>query len=312
MEMHEDLVKLGRTDLQVSPMGVGTNRWGHNRTEDPTLGETFEAALDAGFTLFDTAEIYNFGGSEKTLGQFLPGNHRPVTVASKFLPLPWRLGKRALLHALHASLDRLKIDALDLYLIHMQWPPVPVETWMDALAEAKQAGLVRAVGVSNYDVAHLRRAQAALARHGLPLACNQVEYSLLKLDIERNGVKAACEELGVTLVAYRPLAGGFLTGKYSSQNPPQGPRRWMYPVGDAARIQPLLDVMSKIGQAHGGKIQSQVALNWVLCKHALPIPGATKVRHIGENIGALGWRMSEEEVAILDAATDNLYHARKS
>ena len=295
-----DLVRIGQTDLWVSRIGVGTNRWGKQRKADLSLRDTFSAALEAGFTLFDSAEIYNFGGSEKTLGAFLDANHRPLIVTSKFLPLPWRFGKQNLLNALEASLKRLNLSCLDLYLIHMQWPPVPVENWMDALADVKEKGLVRAVGVSNFDAPHLKRAYAALQTRGIPLACNQMEYSLLKKDVESNGVKATCQELGVTLVAYRPFAGGFLTGKYSKENPPKGPRRWMYRVGDFNKISVLLKNMQRISDRHGGKPLSQVALNWLTAKGALPIPGSTKVSHVRESAGALEWSLSADEIALLD------------
>jgi aryl-alcohol dehydrogenase-like predicted oxidoreductase len=201
---------------------------------------------------------------------------------------------------LRASLARLNLASVDLYLIHFPWPLVAVETWMEALAEAKSAGLVRAVGVSNYSADQVRRAQAALAKHGIPLACNQVEYSLLKRDIEHNGVLAACRELGVTVVAYRPFAGGFLSGKYTPENPPRGSRRWMYHVNEMAKVQPLIARMRQFGEVHGGKSPSQVALNWLIYKGALPIPGATKVKHIQENVGALGWSLTEAEVKSLD------------
>jgi aryl-alcohol dehydrogenase-like predicted oxidoreductase len=299
-EQPANRVRLGKADLLVSQIGVGTNAWGGNRQADPGLRSTFEAALDAGINLFDTAEIYNFGGSEKTLGQFLPEAGRPVVVTTKFLPLPWRLGKGSLGRALHASLGRLNLACVDLYLVHFPLPPVAIETWMEALAEAKAAGLVRAVGVSNYNVEQLRRAQSALAKHGIPLACNQVEFSLLKRDIEHNGVLAACQELGVTVVAYRPFAGGFLSGKYTPENPPKGLRRRMYRVKELAKVQPLIARMRQAGEAHGGKSPSQVALNWLICKGALPIPGATKVKHIQENVGALGWSLTEEEVSSLE------------
>ena len=313
MSMNDPLdnrIPLGKTDLRVSRIGLGTNKWGASRQADPALKPTFEAALAAGITLIDTAEVYNFGGSEKTLGQFLPGAGRQVVetkvvettvvVTSKFMPLPWRLGKASLARALHASLERLNLACLDLYLIHFPLPPVAIETWMEALAEAKSAGLLRAVGVSNFNANQVRRAQAALAKHAIPLACNQVEYSLLKRDIEHNGVQAACRELGVTVVAYRPFAGGYLSGKYTPGQRPTGWRGWFYRPGGIEKVQPLIARMRQVGEAHGGKSPSQVALNWLMCKGALPIPGATKVKHIQENVGALGWSLTEEEISSLE------------
>jgi aryl-alcohol dehydrogenase-like predicted oxidoreductase len=174
---------------------------------------------------------------------------------------------------------------------------------MDALADAVEAGLTRAVGVSNYSPDQMRRAHAALAKRGVALASNQVEYSLLHREPERNGLVALCRELGVTLIAYSPLAKGLLTGKYTPDNPPPGARGRMAGRDYLARIQSLIGQLRTIGEAHGGKTPSQVALNWLICKDSLPIPGAKNVRQVQENAGALGWRLTEDEVARLDAAT---------
>jgi aryl-alcohol dehydrogenase-like predicted oxidoreductase len=267
---------------------------------------TFEAALAAGINFFDTAEIYGLGGSERTLGQFLPSVGQNAVVTTKFVPYPWRLSKSSLTAALRESLARLRLPRVDIYLIHVPLPPVKLETWMDALAEAMDAGLVRAVGVSNFGAEQTRRAHAALKKQGIPLACNQVEYSLLKRNIERNGVLEACREIGATVVAYRPVCGGLLTGRYTPETPP-GRQRWrVYSSEYLARIQPVIDLLRKIGEAHGGKTPSQVALNWTLCKGMLPIPGATNVRHLQENVGALGWRLADDEVGSLDEAADKV------
>ena len=218
---------------------------------------------------------------------------------SKFFPFPWRLRKTALVDALRRSVDRLRLAALDIYLIHFPWGPVSIETWVEALADAAEAGLVRAVGVSNYNASQVRRAHAVLSSRGIVLACNEVELSLAHRAAEGNGTLAACRELGVTLVAYRPLALGRLTGGESVQT--HGWRRLMA-AGRQARPS-LAETVRQIGLVHGGKTPSQVALNWVLCKGALPIPGATSIPHLQENAGALGWRLTDSEVAALQAAT---------
>jgi aryl-alcohol dehydrogenase-like predicted oxidoreductase len=205
-------------------------------------------------------------------------------VLSKFFPMPWRLSRPALLTALRASLARLGLAAVDVYLVHFPTPPVPIETWVGALADAVHAGLARAVGVSNYNAAQMRRAHEVLAARGVSLACNEVEFSLLRRGPESNGVLAACRELGVSLVAYRPLASGALPGR-----------------GAKRRAGGLHAILSRTGEAHGGKTPGQVALNWAICKGAIPIPGARSVGHLEENAGALGWRLRTEEVAELDA-----------
>jgi aryl-alcohol dehydrogenase-like predicted oxidoreductase len=163
------------------------------------------------------------------------------------------------------------------------------------------------VGVSNCSVEQMRRAHAALAKRGVVLASNQVEYSLLHRAPERNRLMQTCREMGVTLIAYSPLRKGLLSGKYTPENRPTGTFRSSLANRDyLARIQPLITLLREIGQAHGGKTPSQVALNWVMCKGALPIPGAKNVRQARENAGALGWQLSESEMTALDAASDKV------
>jgi len=305
-----DQISLGTSGLKVSLIGVGTNRWGTNHQANPSLQPVFQAALESGINLFDTAEIYNMGGSERTLGQFLPAAGSKAVVTTKFLPLPWRLSKASLAAALRASLERLQLKCVDLYLIHMPLPPVPIETWMDGLADVLQTGLVRAVGVSNFSVDQTHRAQVALAKHGITLTCNQVEFSLLKRGPESNGLLELCHQLGITLIAYRPVAGGLLAGKYTLETSPTGLRGILVSRQDLVNIQPIMQLLSQLGEKHDGKTPAQVAINWVICKGALPIPGATQVKHIQENIGALGWCLEEAEVAALDEA-EELIHKEK-
>jgi aryl-alcohol dehydrogenase-like predicted oxidoreductase len=299
-------ITLGASELRVSPLGVGTNSWGTGRQADPGLQSTFDAALNAGINFFDTAEMYSFGGSERKLGQFLPAAGPAAIVATKFFPLPWRFKKSSLIGALRGSLERLRLARVDLYMIHMPVPPVSIETWIDALADAVEAGLARAVGVSNYNVDQMRRAHAALARRGLPLASNEVGYSLLNRKVEHNGVQALCHDLDVALIAYQPLASGLLTGKYSPANHPGGYRRFLFSRERLSRIQPLIGLMKELGEAHGGKSPAQVALNWLICKGALPIPGAKNPRQAQENAGALGWRLSDDAIAALDGASEQI------
>src|SRR5581483_3372729 len=146
-----------------------------------------------------------------------------------------------------------------------------------------------------------------LAKRGIALASNQVEYSLLARAPERNGLLKLCHELHVTLIVYSPLAMGLLTGKYTPDNPPRGMRARWYKPPYLAQIQPLLTLLREIGQAQGGRTPSQVALNWLICKGALPIPGAKNVRQVQDNAGALGWRLTDDQVAALDAAAERLH-----
>jgi len=308
-----ETIPLGKTDIQITPLGTGawqwgdSSFWGYGRTyQEADVQAAFEASLEAGIRFFDTAEGYGRGKSERLLGKFMHASEQTMIVATKYLPYPWRLRKKALVNALRQSLERLGLPTVDLYQIHWPIPPLPVETWADALADAVEAGLARAVGVSNYNEEQMRRTHLALSKRSIPLASNQVEYSLLNRKVETNGLLQACQELGVTLIAYSPIAKGILTGKYTPEKTPPGMRGYNYNKNRLAKVQPLIRLMRETGQAHGGKSPAQVALNWLMCKGAVPIPGAKNARQVQENAGALGWRLTDEEVAALDEASSKL------
>ncbi len=282
--------------------------WGYGRgysAED--VRQAFNASIAAGLRMFDTAEVYGQGRSEQLLGEFIKTVDQPLVIATKFMPYPWRLGRGSLIKALKGSLKRLGLAQVDLYQVHQPLPPVNPETWMEAMTEAAQAGLTREVGVSNYDRSWTQRCYVALAREGIHLASNQVEYSLINRKIEKNGLLKQCQEQGVRIIAYSPLGMGLLTGKYTPENPPAGIRGGRYNRRFLERITPLLTLIKRIGSDHAGKTPAQVALNWVICKGALPIPGAKNVNQAEQNAGAAGWRLTEAEVAALDEASEKIY-----
>jgi aryl-alcohol dehydrogenase-like predicted oxidoreductase len=303
----EDRITLGQSELSISPLGTGTWSWGDwlvwgfgRGYQDEDIVGAFNASLQAGINFFDTAESYGRGRSESFLGQFIKSTPQPVVVATKFMPYPWRLWKGRLSEALKASLKRLDLPNVDLYQVHWPFPPIPVETWAEGLADAVEMGLTRAVGVSNYNEEQMRRAYSTLAKRGVHLTSNQVEFHLLKRKVELNGLLKTCQDLGVTLIAYSPLAQGSLTGKYTPDNPLSGVRGRRYSRAYLERIQPLLRQMQEIGEAHGGKTPAQVAINWCICKGTVPIPGAKTAKQASENGGSFGWRLDEDEVAALD------------
>jgi aryl-alcohol dehydrogenase-like predicted oxidoreductase len=279
--------------------------FGRTHTKDD-VADAFHYSLDAGINFIDTAESYGSGRSERILGELIPSSGTPVVLATKFMPFPWRIGAKSMQKALEASLQRLKLSSVDLYQIHFPLPPVSIETWADALAEMVSLGLVRAVGVSNFSEIQMRRASTTLAKRGIPLASNQVEYSLLKRSIEWNGLLKTCHDLGISVISYSPLAKGALTGKYSTEKPMPGIRSTFYPRAYINKIQSLIRLMREIGQAHDGKTPAQVALNWCIYKVTIPIPGAKNLRQAEENSGGLGWRLTEEDVAALDKASEAL------
>jgi aryl-alcohol dehydrogenase-like predicted oxidoreductase len=275
-----------------------------------TIREAWEACIEAGVVLFDTAEVYGGGESERIIGRLLaadPTVRNQVVIATKFMPSPHKLAvTKALVKAARASLDRLGIESIDLYQIHGPVSLRSHDAMAEALAAAHAEGLIKAVGVSNYSVKETRAIAAALSKRGLRLATNQIEFSLLRTMPEKSGLLASCRELGVVPLAYSPIGQGRLTGKYTADNPPPKSRNFSnHPMADVDRI---VDVLRRIGANHGDRTPSQVALAWIIAKGAVPIPGAKSRRQAEDNAGSLGWRMDDEELAALDAAA--LYGTR--
>ncbi|HYA98898.1 MAG TPA: aldo/keto reductase [Ktedonobacteraceae bacterium] len=312
-----DLRHLGASGIAVPPMGVGVWSWGDKSfwgygkdyTRDDVT-QAYKACQDAGLNFFDTAEMYARGESERILGECIREDGRPVIIASKFAPLPNRFSARSLLKALDASLERLNVEAIDLYQIHWPYTFIGVDSLMDALAEAVRSGRVRAVGVSNYGADLMRRAHARLARHEIPLASNQVHYNLIYRNPEKNGVLDACRDLNVAMIAYSPLEQGLLTGKYRNANrqvisvPTQRRLTRAFRNSQRTKIEPLMQTMEIVAKAHNKTI-GQVALNWLLMKDELiiPIPGAKNLKQATENAGAIGWYLTKGEFEQIDLAS---------
>jgi aryl-alcohol dehydrogenase-like predicted oxidoreductase len=303
-------ISFGKTEIKTTPIGVGTmpwsnsKMWGYGSKLGPeAAGAAFQASLEAGVDFFDTAEIYGWGQSERILGKLLGSTEQPVYVATKYAPLPWRFTRSQVRRALEKSLERLGLEYVDLYQVHFPGGLIKIEALMDALADVVEAGLTRYIGVSNYNLEQMQRAQAALAKRGVALVSNQVEYSLVQQSPRASGLLEVCQEMGITLIAYSPLGRGALTGKYRPGSPPKDARRF-YGHFKQERLEallPLLEAMDQIGHAHGGKSAAQVALNWLARQpNVFPIPGAKNARQARENAAAIDWTMSAEEAQRLD------------
>jgi aryl-alcohol dehydrogenase-like predicted oxidoreductase len=282
---------------------VGTGEAGYGGTPGPAEERrAFEASLSAGVDLFDTAAMYSGGASERRLGELAEG--KSVVIATKFPP-GWLSKAEAFPDALDQSLGRLRRRAIDLYQHHFPSRRISIPVLMGFMADAVEAGKVRAIGVSNYSAVQLRIAHAALAERGIPLASNQVEYSLLHRAPEVDGVLEACRELGITLIAYQPLAMGVLTGKYRPGDRPKGIRRFgRYFRGDGLKkAQPVVALLHEIGEGHA-KTPAQVALRWLMERESvLPIPGAKNGRQAAGNAEALSFSLAAAEIQALDRAT---------
>lgn len=312
-------VPIGRSPLRVPPLGVGTwswgdvPYWGYREDHGPSdVVDAFIASVEAGLRFFDTAEVYGHGESEKILG-FLKDKLKTergveLVVATKFALLRARPGgARGLGKALENSLKRLRSVRVDLHQIH--WPDAEIasiEELMAVMADAVHAGKVVAVGVSNFSAFEMRKAHEALAKRGIPLASNQVHYSLLHRAPEADGVLEACRELGVTLLAYSPLEQGLLTGKYDAGHAPRGPRATqpMFVGKNMQEIMPVIALLRRIGEQHGGRPPEQVALRWLAQRgDVIPIAGAKTGAQAQSNARALSFELGDDEVDEIDRAT---------
>jgi aryl-alcohol dehydrogenase-like predicted oxidoreductase len=310
-----DRIILAGSDVAIPPLGVGTWAWGDKGVwgmggydqslTESTIHDAWEASIEAGVVFFDTAEVYGSGESERIIGRLLasdPTVRSSVVIATKFMPSPWKVNVHArLLSAARQSLERLGCDTIDLYQIHGPISLRSHDALAEALAAARAEGLVKAVGVSNYSAKETRSMDAALRKRGLRLASNQIEFSLLRTMPRRVGLLDCCRELGVVPLAYSPIGQGRLTGKYTASNPPPGGRT--FSAHPMEQVDAIVAELRRIGEAHDGRTPSQVALAWLIAQGAVPIPGAKNRSQAEQNAGALGWQMTDDELARLDDAS---------
>lgn len=307
-------INLGQNGPTVTALGIGTWAWGDklfwNYGSDygvSQVKEAFKATLDNGISFFDTAEVYGLGESESLLGQFMKEFGRPAQIATKYFPVPWRWTAQSVSDALTDSLKRLQVERVELYQVHQPFGfLMSQETLMNALADEVKQGRIGAVGVSNYSADQMREAHRYLAARGVPLAVNQVQYSLLSRKIETNGIFDTARQLGVTILAYSPLAQGLLTGKYTLEkySEPSGARRIdpRFSKSGLEKITPVINLLHQLGEKYQ-RTPAQVALNWLIAQGVVPIPGAKTAQQAQQNAGALGWSLSSEDVAKLEQVT---------
>jgi aryl-alcohol dehydrogenase-like predicted oxidoreductase len=309
------LRQLGKTDIFVTPVGLGVMEFAGG---GGLLGRMFpvipqeeknaiiKAALDGGINWFDTAEMYGGGVSERSLANGLKAagkSDKDVIVATKWLP--FLRTARNIPHSIENRLENLGGFSIANYMVHQPYSFSSPEAEMNAMADLVEAGKIRSVGVSNFSPARMRRAHAALAKRGLPLAVNQVKYSLLSRNIETNGVLETAKELGVTIIAYTPLERGLLSGKYH-KNPELLSRmsgwRKMDMQRNLERCRKLITAMDSIAKKYTATI-AQVALNWLINYNGeivVTIPGAIKILQAEENAGTMKFRLSMDEMTQLD------------
>ena len=311
-------LRLGRTDIEVTPVGLGCWQFSQgaswmSRVWDAVSPEVItsivDTALKGGVSWFDTAEAYGNGKSEQNLAAALsklgvqPGS---VVVATKWFPL-FRTS-RSIPATIDTRLACLGGYPIDLYQIHQPWSWSAIPAQLREMAKLLRAGKVRAIGVSNFSARQMERAHAVLASEGIVLASNQVRFNLLDRSIERNGLMATAKKLGVTIIAWSPLAQGVLTGRFHDEpsllQKLAPMRRMMGRLGPTglARSRPLIDELRLIARAHGVSV-AQAALAWTVSFHGdavAAIPGATKAAQAEQSAAAMAVRLSDKERARID------------
>lgn len=290
---------------KVSRIGLGTwqfgsREWGYgDRYASGAARDIVQRALALGVTLFDTAELYGFGKSERILGEALGAQRSEVAVASKIFPVapfPAVIKQRA-----HASARRLQLDRIPLYQIHQSNPVVPDSVIMPGMRELLDNGIIGAAGVSNYSLSRWQRADAALGR---PVVSNQVHFSLAHPQALDRLVPFAESENRI-IIAYSPLAQGLLGGKYGVDNRPGGVRAMnsLFGTENLRRIEPLLQTLRSVAAEVDAK-PAQVALAWLISlPRVVAIPGASSVEQLEFNVAAADIELSaESRDALTDAA----------
>ena len=298
--------------MKESKIALGTWAWGTgmfggdtvfgSNTDESNLKPIFDAAMKAGLNLWDTATAYGMGESERILGHLASAYKREdVLVSTKFTPQLAEVYDNSVTKMAEASLDRMGLDYIDMYWIHN---PMDVERWTPGLIPLLQSGKVKHVGVSNHNIAEIRRANEILGEAGFNVSAVQNHFSLLYRSSEKGGVLDYCKENGIEFWAYMVLEQGALSGKYNKENPlpAESDRGKKYnPV--LPQLEALTDEMTAIGRKYGASC-SQIGIAWAIAKGATPLIGATKERHVVEAAEAADIVLTTEEVARLEQLAD--------
>ena len=309
--------RLGPSDLQLSVFGLGTMTFGAEADET-----TSHAILDrftaAGGTFIDTADVYSRGMSEQIIGSWLAARGGPdgLTIATKARfpmgddPADRGAGRRHLQQSVDASLARLGVGVIDLFQVHAWDPHTPLEETLQTLTDLVASGKIRYAGVSNFTAWQLQRAVLTARYEGwAPIVSLQPKYSLLSRDIELE-LLPLCLEAGLGLLPWSPLAGGWLTGKYTPQERPSGATRLgenpsrgieAYDLRNTDRTWAILEVVRAVANARTGSM-GQVALNWVRNRPGVTsvLLGARSVEQLEDNLGSLEWDLNPNETQALD------------
>lgn len=313
------LIKLGKSDIEITPIGLGCWQFSEGKgvagkywgaVDDQTMIDIVQTSLEGGINWFDTAEAYGWGRSEAALSRSLKALGKKdgdVVIATKWLP--FFKTARSITRTIDDRLKYLDGFHIDLHQIHNQHGSFSShEKLMAAMADLVRAGKIRTIGISNYSAKTMRKCSEYLEKQNIYLVSNQMDYSLLNRRIESNGVMETAKELGITIIAYSPLAQGLLSGKFHD-NPDliknrTGPRRFrpQFKSRGLQKSAPVINELKRIAKQYNATL-SQVALRWLIQFHGdtvAAIPGATKVSHAEENVGALKFELSKDDLSNLD------------
>jgi len=318
LNKNQNYRQLGQSDLMVSPIGIGCSQFSMGKgmgrifwpsLEEETIGAIIKTSLDGGINWFDTAESYGWGTSEGVLTEALkkagkkPGE---VIIATKWSPFFRTVS--SLLKTIDKRRESLNNFTIDLYQIHWPYSFSSIKKEMKALAELVKTDKIRYAGVSNFSAQQMRTAHKELSNYGIQLVSNQVKYSLLYRKIETNGILETAQELGMSIIAYSPLALGILTGKFHD-NPGlikkrHGMRKFLPAFSNKGmeKSKPVIEILKKLAKKHDAT-PSQIALNWLTNVHGdtvVAIPGATKEKHAENNAGTMKFKLTKNETKQLE------------
>ncbi|TEA13149.1 putative oxidoreductase [Colletotrichum sidae] len=296
-------------EVKASHISIGGWSWGdkptwhYDESEWIKIQEAWQTLYDSGINFIDTAEAYGNGESEKIVGDLVRGLPRDsVVVQTKYFSTPLKAANfihpvDAPVISLKASLERMRLTHVDIYLVHGPIHPQSIKSVAEGMAKCVEQGLARAVGVANYDNDDVFQMRDELSRYDVPLATNQCEFNVLRRYPEVSGNIGRCRDAGVLFQSYSSLAQGRLTGKYTPDNPP--PKEYRFSSYDMKDIEPTIAALREIAERRGKSVAS-VSLNYNISKGVVPVVGVRKVEQAKDAIDALGWRLTEEEMTAID------------
>jgi aryl-alcohol dehydrogenase-like predicted oxidoreductase len=315
-----NLRPLGRSEMMVTPIGLGCWQFSKQQNmagkfwptlEDDIINQVVSLSLEGGINWFDTAEVYGNGASEKALSaalQLAGKKSGEVIIATKWWPM-LRFASN-IRKSIYKRIELLDPYPIDLYQVHQPWGFSNEKSEMKVMAEILEKKLIKNIGVSNFSAEKMKNAWETLDKKGIPLATNQMRYSLLDRKIESNGVLDMAKKLGISIIAYSPLAQGIVTGKFH-ENPDLlkniGLRKHssLFKPEGLKKSLPVIKLVKELADKYN-VTSSQIALNWLIHFHGetiVAIPGATKANHVRENTGTMVFRLSDEDMAKLDRAS---------